>query len=457
MKIAKAKPVSTARRIALEVLRRIEAEGAFATLALTHAIERAPQLSAEDRALATTLVYGTVRFRRNLDFALAAHSRRPLNKIEPGLMRILRLTAYQLLFLERVPDWAAVDEAVTLASTLRGRRAAGFVNGVLRALVGAREHIDWPDPHLDPARALAIRLSFPDWMVQCWVEQFGPQRAEQFMAACNQPAPSWLRTNTLKTSPDELIELLSASGVTAHPSEYVPAAICAPFGQELRSAAAHDAGLFHVQDAAAQSVCHLLDPRPGERILDACAAPGGKTCTIAELMQNQGEIVAADAHPARCGLVRKLAERLGITCIQTVQADLSEPIPSTWGLFDRVLLDAPCSALGVLRRHPEAKWRLFPEDLAHLATVQRQLLDSVSHVVKPGGSLVYSVCTISHEEGSILIDTWLRDHTEFERADPLTGRHALWHKLIDADRCLHTWPDQHDMDGFFAVRLIHKQ
>jgi 16S rRNA (cytosine967-C5)-methyltransferase len=456
MKITKAKQVSTARRIALEVLRRIEAEGAFATLALTHAIERAPQLSAEDRALATELVYGTIRFRRNLDFALAAHSRRPLNKIEPGLMRVLRLAAYQILFLERIPDWAAVDEAVMLALNIRGRRAAGFVNGVLRALASAREQIDWPDPKADHARALAIRLSFPDWMVERWIEQLGPQRAEQFMEACNQPAPSWLRANTLRITSDSLVNLLSASGLEAYPSEYVPAAICAPFGKELRSAASHDAGLFHVQDAAAQVVCHLLDPRPGERVLDACAAPGGKTCTMAELMDNQGEIVAADAHPARCGLVRKLAERLGITCIRTVQADLSEPIPQTWGVFDRVLLDAPCSALGVLRRHPEAKWRLFPEDLAHLAAVQRQLLDSVAQAVKPGGTLVYSVCTISQEEGSQLIDNWLRDHSEFDRADPRVGRHALWHKLVDADLCLHTWPDQHDMDGFFAVRLVRK-
>lgn len=457
MKTSKSKPVSIARRIALDVLRRVEAEGAFATLALTHAIERAPQLSAEDRALITELVYGAIRFRRNLDFALAAHSRRPLNKIEPGLLRVLRLAAYQLMFLERIPDFAAVDEAVSLASILRGSRAAGFVNGVLRALASAREHIEWPDPQSSIVRALAVRLSFPDWMVERWIEQFGQQRAQEFMEASNKPAPSWLRANTLRISPESLVELLSASGLEARPSEYIPGAICAPTGQELRSAAAHEAGLFHVQDAGAQAVCHLLDPRPGERILDACAAPGGKTCTLAELINNEGEIVAADVHPARCGLVRKLAERLGISCIQTVQADLSHPVPDDWGLFDRVLLDAPCSGLGVLRRHPESKWRVFPSDLVRLAEIQRQLLDSVSRVVKPGGVLVYSVCTISQEEGSSLIGNWLSEHHDFDRADPEVGRHASWHKLLDADHCLRTWPDQHDMDGFFAVRLTRKR
>jgi 16S rRNA (cytosine967-C5)-methyltransferase len=198
----------------------------------------------------------------------------------------------------------------------------------------------------------------------------------------------------------------------------------------------------------------MLDARPGHRVLDACGAPGGKTATIAELIKDDGEIFSADIHPARVALVRKLLERLGISCVKRFARDLSNGVPVEWGDFDRVLLDAPCSSLGVLRRHPESKWRLAPADLQRLALTQRKLLDNVAPVVRPGGYLVYSVCTFSDEEGKTLLKSWLKDNPDFSISDPKQSKRAPWHKLLDAESMLATWPDQDDMDAFFAVRLV---
>ncbi|RME27925.1 MAG: 16S rRNA (cytosine(967)-C(5))-methyltransferase RsmB, partial [Deltaproteobacteria bacterium] len=297
------KAISPARRIALEVLRRVEAEGAYVNICLNHSLERHPNLAARDRALATELVYGTLRWRRRLDWALAAHCRRPPDKIEPKLLRILRMGAYQLLMLDGISDWAAVDQAVELASVMRGRRAGGFVNGVLRALARGKAALEWPSENEDPVRHLGVMYSFPDWLVELWMERFGRDGAEQLMKALNQPASTWLRVNTLRITTDALAELLLASGVDARSSGNVPQSLECHASGNLAAHAAHQSGLFHIQDGAAQLVCHLLDARPGMRVLDACAAPGGKTATVAELMENRGELLAADINPARLSLV----------------------------------------------------------------------------------------------------------------------------------------------------------
>jgi len=445
--------ISAARRVALDVLRRVEAEGAFASLALDHAIRRHPGLSQADRGLVTQLVYGTLRWRRRLDWALAAHCSRPLERVEPQLLRILRLTAFQLLMLDRVPDFAAVDEGTSLAISLRGKRAGGFVNAVARGLAQARDRIELPDPDRNLVRYLAVVHSYPSWMVRMWLERFGRERAEALMLACNQPAPLWLRANTLKGPSARLVELLSASGLSAEPSNLVPAAIRLEGGRDVTALAAHEAGWLHVQDAGAQAVCHLLDARPGERVLDACAAPGGKTATLAELMEDRGELLAVDRNPARLGLVRKLSERLGLSMIERTVGDLMEIDAAQLGTFDRVLLDAPCSALGVLRRHPEGKWRLAEADIERMARVQEDLLQTASALVRPGGVLVYSVCTTSLAEGPALLERWLLAHPDYRIEDPRLQKRAPWHKLLAADGTLATWPDLHDMDGFFAARL----
>ncbi len=462
MKTGRRRKITPARSIALQVLRRVEAEGAFSSLALNHALRRHAGLSPEDRALATELTYGTLRWRRRLDYALSAHSQRRLDKVEPSLLRILRLSAYQLLFLDSVPEWAAVDQGTEMAVVMRGRRAAGYVNGVLRGLSGNRERIEWPDADEDPERAeravhaLAVLHSFPDWMVKWWLQRFGRARAEAFMRAVNLPAPLWIRANSLRGKPEKLASLLAASGYQAMPSDLVPGAVKLQQVGDVTALAAFQGGWFHVQDLGAQAVCHLVAPKPGQRVLDACGAPGGKTATLAQVMNDQGEVLSVDIHPARIGLVRQLADQLGITCVNTVPHDLSGPVPGDWGDFDRILLDAPCSAIGVLRRRPEIKWRLAPDGLARLSQTQRELLEGVAPLVKPGGTLVYSVCTFSDEEGTGLIQSFLADHPEFERSDPRSGKKAPWHAMLNGEGALASWPDSHDADAFYAVRMRRK-
>ncbi len=456
MKTNKAKKISPARKIALEVLRRVEAEGAYANLCLNHALQRNQTIDRRDRALATELVYGTLRWRRKLDYALAAYSHRAPDRIEPTLLRILRLSAYQLLFLDRVPAWAVVDEGTELSVMLRGRRTAGFVNGVLRALARNFEHIEWPDPKVDEVRALAINYSFPNWMVTRWLNELGSERCVALLQACNRPPPLWVRVNTQRITAPGLSGLLSAAGYNVSENAWLANALQLKGIGDVTSLAAHQTGLFHVQDAAAQVVCRLLDPRPGERVLDACGAPGGKTATIAQLMKDEGQIVSVDVHPARVALTKQLLERLGIGCVKRLALDLNQSLPEPENPFDRVLLDAPCSSMGVLRRHPESKWRLAPGDLAHLAETQYRLLGKVASLIKPGGTLVYSVCSFCEEEGAGIIRTFLADHPEFELFDVRDGKRATWHKLLSNDGSLATWPDLHEMDAFYAARLQKK-
>ena len=447
------KQISPARRIALEVLRRVEAEGAFSHLALNHALQRSPGLNPADRALATELVYGTLRWSRRLDYALAAHCHRPLERIEPGLLRVLRMTAYQLLFLDGVPEWAAVDQGAELARRLRGRRAAGFVNGVLRALARGQRNIDWPDADGDLVRHLAVRHSFPDWLVEYWLEELGSEQCRRLLEALNRPASAWLRPNTLRIVPAGLADLLSASGLQVQQQAEIPGALKCQRAGDLAGSAAHQTGLFHLQDGAAQLVCQLLDPRPGQRLLDACSAPGGKTATLAELLEDRGELFAVDVNPARLALVRGLTERLGIGCVKFFVHDMSQPAPHGWGSFDRVLLDAPCSSLGVIRRHPEVKWRVAAGDAEHLSRQQLALLDNCAGLVKPDGLLVYSVCSLDRREGSEVVEKFLQRHPEFELVDPRGSGPRPWYRFVQPRGWLMTWPQEFDCDGFFAARL----
>lgn len=454
---AKSGSISRARSAALEILRRVEAEGAYSSLALRAVFDRQTGMPPADRALATDLVYGTLRWRRRIDHALTLHCRRPLHKVEPTLLRILRLGTYQLLFLDRVPPWAAVDQSAALARIIRGARAAGFVNGVLRALAAGRRAIRWPDPARDPVAALGVEHSFPDWLVARWLERFGPERTAALLGACNRPAALWVRVHTLRTDAAELGRLLEASGTRSRPCPWLPQALRLEDPGRVDALAAHQAGLFHVQDAAAQAVCHLVAPRPGERILDACAAPGGKSATLAQMMRDRGAIVAGDIHPARVGLIEQLTARLGLGCVQTRCGDAAAPAPAGQRAFDRVLVDAPCSALGVIRRHPECKWRVQPEDLVRLAGLQRKLLDAAVAALAPGGTLVYSVCTPTAEEGPALLETWLQDHPGMIPQDPRRDAPASWHRLLDPRGRLATWPDLHEMDAHFAVRLLKRE
>ncbi len=422
-----------ARDVARRVLRRVD-EGAYATLALAGELGRARGSSAADRALATELTYGVLKRRRRLDYALAANAPRGLGSLDARVLDALRIGAYQILFL-RVPAHAAVDDAVDAVKQSRSQKLGNFANALLRSLARNGE----PPPPTDPVQLLGVRESAPDWLVRDALARFDSDEAARFLAALNAPAPLWLRTNTLRATRPEAMRAVAAErpDATLVESAVVPEAFRVDGAGDVAQLAAFASGLVTAQDVAAQRVARLVEPRAGERILDACAGVGGKSAHLAALAGDQARIDSADISERKLELGADLAHRLGVTSTTPIRCDLTDPGAPLDAAYDRVLLDAPCSGLGVLRRHPEAKWRRSPDDAVALAALQARLLDALAPRVRPGGVLVYSVCTYTDEEGPRQLARFLAAHADF---------HA------DGEP-LRTWPHRDDADGFFAVRL----
>lgn len=445
-----------ARALAWQVLRRVD-EGGYADLVLDSALSQT-RMEPRDRALATELVYGVLRRRGALDFALARFCRQPLAKLEPGVCDLLRLGAYQLLFLDRIPARAAVHETVELTRLLRLQRVTGFVNGILRALGRGLAEIPWPDDE-DPLLRLTTTLSMPGWLAQRWIDQFGPHDALSLAETQLEPAPVTLRVNVLRVEPADLLQRWQQAGVAAQPCCYAAEGLTVSTGS-LPQLPGLAEGLCQPQDEASMLVSHLLQVKPGERILDVCAAPGGKTTHLAALTQNRSPIVALDLHEHRLRLLEQGARRLGCTRIETHCWNLTTPC-TLFGAtaperacFDAVLVDAPCSGLGVLRRNPELRWRRQPADIAALVETQKRILDHAAECVAPGGRLLYSLCTTTPEESDGVVDDFLARHEQFSLEDARCGVPATWLELFDARGCLRTRTDRHaGMDCFFAARL----
>jgi 16S rRNA (cytosine967-C5)-methyltransferase len=440
------------RRVAFEVLCRVEA-GAFADLTLDAALSRAPEMDPRDRGLATELVYGVLRQRGRLDFVLARFCSQPLAKVEPKVLTLLRLGAYQLLLLDRVPAPAAIFETVELARRAGLERATGFINGILRALLRAPGGTALPDPAGEPLSYLEHALSLPDWLARRWLAELGQEAAFALADALRQPAPFTLRVNTLRTSREAFLGALARAGFEATPTRFAPEGVIVA-GRGGKPLPGADEGWFQVQDEASMLMPHLLAPQPGERILDACAAPGGKTTEIAALTDGYARILALDIHPKRVAMIAAGARRLHCAGIETRCWDLTAPPDFlTAGSFDRVLVDAPCSGLGVLRRNPETRWRRQESEIRQLADLQQTILDNVAGLVRPGGVLLYSLCTLTPEETEGVVAAFLAGHPEFVRED-LRPLFPNWQELFDDQGALRTLPHRHGgMDAFFAVRL----
>lgn len=444
---------SDARQTALQVLQRVD-RGGYADRSLDSALRRGPS-DPRDRALTTELVYGVLRLRNRLDFALTRLVDQPLAKLEPPVLRLLRLGAYQILELDRVPAPAAVHETVELAKRSGLQRAAGLINAVLRRLIREGDRLPWPDPARDPVAHLTWRLSLPAWLARRWHRELGGEAAE-LAASLLQPAPFTLRTNTLKISRPDLLAELAAAGHEARPTGYAPEGIIVARRSD-RPLPGDAEGWYQVQDEASMLIAPLLTPQAGESLLDACAAPGGKTTHLAALTGNRVQVTALDLHPHRVALIDQGLRRLGCARVQTAVCDLTRPSKSLVdGQFDGVLVDAPCSGLGVLRRNPEARWRLQPADLADLHQRQAALLAQAARLTRPGGRLVYSVCTVTAEETEHVLTDFLARHPDFTLS-PLGGTlPEACHSLLDDQGRLRTWPHRQGLDGFFAARLVRR-
>ena len=436
------------RKAALRVLVNCRTNGAWADAALNVQIRR-DGLSGADAALCSRIVYGVLQNQLLLDHYISAYCSQKPDHLQPPLLDILRIGAYQILFLDKIPDSAAVNESVELAKMFKRGQAAGLVNAVLRKISKNKENL--PEiPGQNPERTLSIRYSHPRWLVKRLLSVLGVEETEKFLAANNEVAPMTVQVNPLKTSVEKLTAELTEAGVVVKPHAWVPDCLELSGTGDLTALRAFREGDFMVQDPAARLVSLIADVKPGQRVLDVCAAPGGKSFSAAFAMGNQGSIQSCDLHENKLKRVRESAERLGITCIEAAPAD-GRVFKLEWeNAFDVVLVDAPCSGLGIIRKKPDTRYKKADELFA-LPVIQTAILENAARYVAPGGTLVYSTCTILPEENEQVSDAFLAEHPEFSRES-----FTLPEPVGKTDGRLTLWPQRHDTDGFYICRMTRK-
>ncbi|MFN8627915.1 MAG: 16S rRNA (cytosine(967)-C(5))-methyltransferase RsmB [Candidatus Binatia bacterium] len=439
------------RALAWRILQRVEVGGAYADSLLGRTLNTGG-LAPRDRALLTRLVYGTLAWQGYLDHILAKFCRRPPAELDAPLYTLLRLALFQICLLTRVPPFAAVNTAVELAKSVRGGAGAGLVNAVLRRAASGWRGVPFPSRQDHPIDYLSLRLSHPRWLVERWVVRYGIDETEVLLRANNESAATVVRVNPLSCTPAQLLADCAVADVGAEPCRYSPNGIRLTGSGTPEALPGYAAGQFSLQGEASQLVGLVLAPKPGERVLDLCAAPGGKATHLAELMGNQGHVTAVDTNARGVDRLRRMAHRLGLSILHPAVADAATWEPPEMP-FDRILVDAPCSGLGTLRQHPEIKWRRKPEDLTSLAVLQRALLWRSAMWVRPGGIVVYATCTLSSDENEQVVRDFLGQHSTFVIDDARPCVPAAARELVGDDGVLRTFPHRHGMDGFFAVRL----
>jgi 16S rRNA (cytosine967-C5)-methyltransferase len=439
----KRRAVSPARACAYTVVRRVFEQGAYADRALA---AEAQALQPRDRALATVIVYGTVQRRRTLDHVAQRLSSRPLERLDAPVLAALRLGLFQLLYLGGVADYAAVDESVELVKRVRPG-AAGLVNAVLRRAAVEGPAIVSRLDDTDPEGA-AILHSVPDWLARLWWVELGAERARDLLRCVNDPAESAIRVNTLTSS---AAEVAAALPVPSHPATGLPEGLVVEAGFDAQGSDLWQQGAIMPQSRGSMLVARALAPVAGERVLDLCAAPGGKTTHIAALLENRGEVVAVERHPGRAAALERTCARMRTSCVRVEVADATEWTSGAGGGdFDRVLVDPPCSGLGTLQSRPDRRWRATIESIDELADVQARILAAGAAHVAPGGTLVYSVCTISRREGEWVLDRFLREHQQFA-AEDLAEQLPDWRAAATGPH-LQVLPSREATDGFFIAR-----
>ncbi|MGG3842423.1 16S rRNA (cytosine(967)-C(5))-methyltransferase RsmB [Anoxybacillus kestanbolensis] len=438
------------RNLALDVLIDIEKKRAYSNLSLHHVIET-NELSAQDVALLTELVYGTVQRRDTLDYYLQPFVK---GKIEPWVRLLLRLSLYQMVYLDRIPDRAVLFEAVEIAKRRGHRGIASLVNGVLRSI--QRQGLRSFDEIQDDLERLAIATSHPLWLVRRWVEQFGLDATKRMCEANVFPPEQTARVNTTKATVSDVIAELKKEGIEAVPSTVVDVGVKMVKGNAAKTKAFQN-GLLTIQDESSMLVAYALSPNETDVVLDCCAAPGGKTTHIAERMNNRGRIVALDIHDHKVKLIEQQAKRLGLSNIEAKQLDSRQAHTQFAAeTFDRILVDAPCSGLGVIRRKPEIKYAKNEKDIAQLAEIQLNILRAVAPLLKRGGTLVYSTCTVDREENERVIAKFLDEHPQYERDQTLALRLPSSVAPYVHDGMLQLLPHHVFSDGFFIATLKKK-
>ena len=438
----------SARATALRVLVSCRNNGAWADAALKAQISR-DGLSGPDAALCSRIVYGVMQNRMLLDFYIGAYCTQKPDHLQPPLLEILRIGAYQIIYLDKIPDSAAVNTSVELAKLAKRGQASGLVNAVLRKLSQNKKALP-PVPERDYVQRLSIQYSHPKWFVKRLVSLLGREEAERFLACDNQIAPITVQVNPLKTTLEALTEELQQAGISVQPHSWVPDCLELSGTGDLAALPSFREGKFLVQDPAARLVSLIAGIRPGQKVLEVCAAPGGKSLSAAFAMAGNGSIVACDLHENKLKRIQESADRLGVNIITTQAADGRVFRPEWEASFDTVLVDAPCSGLGIIRKKPDTRYKKA-DDLFTLPVVQAAILDNAARYVRPGGTLVYSTCTILPEENEQVTEAFLAEHADFG-LEPF----ELPLPVGKSDGSLTLWPQRHDTDGFYICRMTRR-
>lgn len=439
-----------ARQEALKAIYYINEKGAFINIALNK-IARNKNISDLDRAFITELVYGTIKWKLTLDWVISKFSTREINKIHPWVRNILRMSVYQILYLDRVPSFAACNEAVNLTKSFGPKGSEGFVNAILRAIIRNRENLTFNNIK-DKNEYLSVKYSHPIWLVKRWLSNFGQSFSEGLLNANNSIPSLTIRINTLKTTKDDAINILTREGLKVSAARYLEEALEIKKNYGLEKLTSYKEGLFQPQDEASMLVSHALFPKPGQLIIDVCAGPGGKSTHIAQLMNNKGKIIARDIYKHKLQLIEGLASRLGVKIIEAQKHDAKILDKELIGKADGVLVDAPCSGTGIIRRKPDIKWKRQEKDLLELTKQQKEILDTSARYVKNQGCLVYSTCSLETEENESVIKAFLEENDDFIIEDispyiPFKLRNGV------NEGFFRTFPHIHGTDGFFIARL----
>ncbi|MBQ4396576.1 MAG: 16S rRNA (cytosine(967)-C(5))-methyltransferase RsmB [Clostridia bacterium] len=437
------------RMTAYRVLMQVDGEGGYSNIALNAALS-GTSLAPRDKAFVTRLVYGVLEHEEYLDHVIGSYVRNGGGgKIEPAVRCLLRMAVYQMAFLD-TPDAAAVNESVNLAKKLKLFRATGFINGLLRHYIRDGKQVKLPDPHRQPDRYLSVTYSCPLWLVKLWREAYGDALCEGILSRLTERPPLFARVNTTRVSTETLQRALAECGVNAEPSAVLPDCLLLSHTGAIQETPPYLRGEFHVQDGSSQLCCLLAAPSPGDTVYDVCAAPGGKSFTIAERMGNVGKVISCDIHPHRVALIAEGAERLVLDCIQpTVRDALSDDGEA--GCADLVLCDVPCSGLGIIRRKPDIKRKPWSE-IQDLPALQYDILTHAARLVKPGGRLVYSTCTLRPAENGGVVERFLKGCPDFEPCAMTLP--SGWKRLIqEPAHMLTVFPQTADTDGFFIATV----
>ncbi len=443
--------MSNARETTLAALLQVDVNAGYSNLVLDKAL-RTANLSQRDAGLASAIFYGVLERRLTLDNLLAQFCKQPLEKLTPEILEILRMASFQIFYLEKIPPSAAVNEAVELAKRHKGK-AAGFVNGVLRNLLRNRQNVKLPSLQAQTPRELSIAYSCPEWLIALWQAAYGREHLLGLLGSLQHRAPLYARVNTTKITVPALIDRLAEEGVAAKPVSCLAGAIELAQTGAVAQLNTYTQGLFHVQDLSSQLCCALLAPQPGETILDVCAAPGGKTFTIAEHMENRGTVLAFDQYKGKVGLIKQGAQRLGLSVIQAEMRDArapKHPLPPA----DRVLCDVPCAGLGIIRRKPEIRYKP-KQELDALPALQYEILTQTAQLVRSGGTLAYATCSLNPAENAQVAERFLQSHPQFV-PKPLALPAGIRQIVDQAANQITLLPHIHGTDGFFIALFERK-